>query len=196
MSSMSALGVVPDRRPVVLAEFRNAHGWSPSIWQRLMVHHGMIEPGGYIFNRGEDLDRLWQSIDDLPEWQQIPLVLTFDTGVIPFQAFAQAADLLNEFDGRLPAPEGHVNHVPGVAALLRSGPEVPFFGIYGTSVTDNPFDPWDDAADDWGSGIPANDWFVLPQHRQMALDVIGRKTEHLEELDSIEAKLNGLVGVG
>lgn len=172
MSVTTALGIVPDRRPAQLAEFRNAHGWSPSIWRRLLEHRGSIEPGSYFMDQDEPLDRLWQSIEDQPAWQQIPNVLTFDTGVIPMQAYAEAADLLDEFDRRLPAPDGHVNHVPAVAALLRLGPEAPFFGLWGTSVTGNPFDPWDVEADEPGTGIPANDYCVLPQHRQMALDIL------------------------
>lgn len=175
MSVSTALGIIPDRRPAHLAEFRNAFGWSPSIWQRLLEYHGLIRPGAYIFGEGKALDRLWQTIEDQPAWQQVPNVLTFDTGVIPMPAYAEAADLLDEFDARLPAPDGHVNHVPAVAALLRRGPEAPFFGMWGTSVTENPFDPWDDETDGPGTGIPANDWYVLPRHRDMALGLVASR---------------------
>lgn len=171
MSCTTALAVIPDRRPVELAEYRNGHGWSPSIWSRLLVHHGA--QGHWVF-ADADLARLCQSIEDLPEWQQAPLVLTFDTGVIPFQAFEWAADQLDEFDRRLPAPAGHVNHVPAVAKLLRSGIEAPLFGVWGTNVSPNPFDPWDDGAVAPGSGIPL--WgpigepagmYVLERHRHL-----------------------------
>lgn len=167
MSTMAALAVVPDRRPVVLAEFRNGHGWSPSIWKRLMVHLGLIGTDDYIFSNDAALDALWNGINDQPAWQQVPNVLTFDTGVIPHQSFTECADLLDEFDRRIPAPEGHVNHVPGVAALLRSMPEAPLFGIHGTSVSENPFDPWDYEADEPGSGIPLVEMYVLPRHADM-----------------------------
>ncbi|HEV2928877.1 MAG TPA: hypothetical protein VGW74_09300 [Propionibacteriaceae bacterium] len=159
-----------NRRPVALAEFRNAHGWSPSIWHRLLANRGFK---GYIFDGGPYLDRLWQSIEELPEWQQAPLVLTFDTGVVPHQAFEWAADNLDEFDARLPADDGHVNHVPAMAELLRSGVEAPLFGVWGTSVTENPFDPWDEEADDYGSGIylwPGDgdtQMYVLERHRHL-----------------------------
>lgn len=175
MSQTTALGIFPDRRPTVLAEFSNGYGWSPSIWQRLLEHRGLIVPGTYIFADDGPLDRLWETIEEQPEWQQVPNVLTFDVGVIPQPAYVAAADLLDEFERRLPARAGTVNHVPAMAELLRSGPNAPFFGIHGTSVTDNPFDPWDGEADDWGSGIPANDWYLLPQHRQMALDVLAEE---------------------
>lgn len=157
MSYSTALGVIPNRRPIKLAELRNAWGWSPSIWGRLGVDIG-DNPG---------LDRLWRQIESLPPWQQTPLVLTFDTGVIPAPAFAAAAEELDEFDRRLPAPEGQANHVPAVADLLRSLPEVPLFGMWGTSVTDNPFDPWDEAADDYGSGIPLAEMYLLGRHRPL-----------------------------
>lgn len=167
MSYTTALAIVPDRRPADLAEFRNAHGWSPSIWSRLLVYHGY--DASWTFDDA-GLNRLWADIQALPEWQQAPLVLTFDTGVIPFQAFAWAAEQLDEFERRLPAPDGHVNHVPAMADLLRSGPETPLFGVHGTSVSDNPFDPWDEEADDSGSGISLTDMYVLERHRSLLPD--------------------------
>lgn len=163
MSSTTVLGVVPNQRPMELAEFRNAWGWAPSIWRRLCDGNGL---GDYWLHNNESLERLWESIDELPEWQQAPLVLTFDTGVIPCQAFGWAADQLEEFDRRLPAPEGHANHVPAMVELLRSMPEVPLLGVWVTSVTDNPFDPWDEELDAPGSGIPLyGAMYVLERHR-------------------------------
>jgi hypothetical protein len=115
---------------------------------------------------------MWEQIEELPEWQQAPLLFTFDTGVVPFQAFEWAADNLEEFDRRLPAPDGHANHVPAVAALLRTNPECPLFGVWGTSVSGNPFDPWDEENDDYGSGIPLYPvdglgMYVLERHRHL-----------------------------
>lgn len=162
MSKATVLGVIPHRRPIELAELPNSHGWAPSIWKRLVS--ALYGYDGYIFD-GPWLDRLWQSIEELPEWQQAPLVLTFDTGVMPSWAFDWAADQIEEFDVRLPAPEGHVNHLPAMVELLRSAPEVPVLGVWGTNVTENPFDPWDDEADEPGSGISPSEWYVLEGHR-------------------------------
>jgi hypothetical protein len=130
------------------------------------------------------LHQLWVDIEMLPEWQQVPLVLTFDTGVIPWQAYAEAAEHLDEFEARLPAPEGHANHVPAMADLLRSGPEVPLFGVYGTSVSENPFDPREYHEDDectedgycdgHGSGIGVSDMYVLERHRHFLAPLYGR----------------------
>ena len=158
MSCTTALGVCPDRRPVELAEFRNAHGWAPSIWGRLAGKD-------WFRMEGSELDAMWGRIESMPPWQQVPLVLTFDTGVIPWQEYEWAADQLDEFERRLPEQPGYANHVPAVSALLRSHPEAPFFGIYGTSVSDNPFDPWDEEADTEGSGIPLRGMYVLDRHR-------------------------------
>lgn len=154
MSRTSFLGVSPGMRPVVLLELRNASGWLSSIWDRLTGIQS-------VCLRDEPLERLWRGIEDDPLWRQVPNVLTFDTGVIPAQAFNEAADALEEFERRLPAPEGHVNHVPRMVELLRSGPEVPFIGVWGTSVSNNPFDPWDEEADEHGSGIPLGDMYLL-----------------------------------
>jgi hypothetical protein len=166
MSATEALGIAPGRRPVTLSTFRNGHGWSPSIWQRLLAHHGGTEH--WMFDDA-GLNRLWQSVETLPEWQQVPLVLTFDTGVIPYQAYDWAADQLIEFERRLPAPDGHVNHVPAMALVLANGPDSPFFGVWGTSVSENPFDPWDEQADEPGSGIPLDEMYVLERHRKLAV---------------------------
>ena len=114
------------------------------------------------------LNALWKSIDDLEPWEQVPLVLTFDTGVVPCQVFRECADLLTEFDTRLPAPADHVNHVPAVAELLRSQPEAPLIGMYGTSVSENPFQgPWDEEAEEYAGGIPLSEMYVLGRHRQL-----------------------------
>lgn len=167
MSSTTVLAIAPGQRPVDLLELRNGHGWSPSIWSRLLEHNGH-QRNAWIHDLGA-LDPIWQAIETLPEWQQAPLVLTLDTGVIPFQAYEWAAENLDEFDKRLPAPEGHVNHVHAVAELLRSKPEAPLVGVYGTSVSENPFDPWDEEADDYGSGIPLAEMYVLERHRDLVL---------------------------
>ena len=186
MSTTTILGVTPDQRPIDLAEYRNGHGWSPSIWTRLVKDVYGFE-GYVLMGEGErHLDNLWKSIETLPEWQQAPLVLTFDTGVIPWQAFAWAAEMLDEFERRCPAPVNHVNHVPAAAELLRSGPEVPLVGVHGTSVSENPFDPmhYCDGFDPieeveggcvfiaehgycegHGSGLPINEMYLLRQHR-------------------------------
>lgn len=162
MSCSQVLGVVPNQRPVVLSTLQNGHGWGPSIWSRLLQHHGLSDRW---YRDDSALNKLWQSIETLPEWQQAPLVLTFDTGVIPFQAYEWAAQQLSEFERRLPERPDRVNHVPAVAELIRTMPEVPLIGVYGTSVSDNPFDPWDEEKDEEGSGIPLDEMYVLERHR-------------------------------
>jgi hypothetical protein len=164
MSYSTVLAVTPNRRPIKIAELRNSHGWSSGIWGRLMRHHRL---GDNYWSNEAGLDKLWHSIETLPEWQQAPLVLTFDTGVIPFQAFEWTADQLAEFEKRVPAPENHVNHVPAVIEILRSSPEAPLIGVWGTSVSDNPFDPWDSEAEAPGSGIPLSEMYLLERHRDL-----------------------------
>lgn len=158
MSRATVLAVSPNRRPVELLELQNAHGWAPSIWDRLLRHHGHADAW---WRDDRALQALWESIEGLPAWQQVPLVLTFDTGVIPGEHAVWAADRLAEFEAYLPSPGRHVNHVPTVAHLLRGRPEAPFIGVWGTSVTDNPFDPWDEDADGPGEGIPLSAMCVL-----------------------------------
>ncbi|HXR67615.1 MAG TPA: hypothetical protein VN712_03175, partial [Dermatophilaceae bacterium] len=61
-------------------------------------------------------------------------------------------------------------------------PEAPFFGMWGTSVSENPFDPHryeeDDEGnvivDEPGSGIPLSEMYILGRHRVH----IDRQAEH------------------
>lgn len=164
MSYTTVLGITPDQRPYGIIELRVAHGWSPNIWQRLLDHiYGNAERSW--IGRDDELNDLWKSIDTLPEWQQCPLALTFDTGVIPAVAYPWAAEMLDEFEGKLPARDGWPNHVPAVANVFRSAPAYPYVGTWGTSVSWNPFDPWDEQADDYGGGLPECKLYLLPQHR-------------------------------
>lgn len=163
MSRAEVLGVIPDRRPTLLVELRNAHRWSPMIWKRLLIDRGE-DPNWWTNDK--PLDELWNDIDTLPEWQQAPLILTFDVGVIPWQAYEWAAEMIDEFDAKAP-PVDYPTHCPTVADLLRSKPEVPLIGVYGTSVTDNPFDPWDEQADAPGNGLALDEMYVLERHRHL-----------------------------
>lgn len=163
MSSSTVLAVAPNRRPSALLVLRNSHGWAPSIWRRILVSTGQSE--AWWANDGPLLG-LWGVIDELPEWQQAPLVLTFDAGVIPYQRYEWAAEQLVEFDRRLPSADGHINHLPEVANLFRSNPETPFVGVHGTSVSQNPFDPWDEESDAPGHGLPLDALYILRQHRE------------------------------
>ncbi len=161
MSRATILALAPGRLPATLVEYRNPWGWSPSIWRRLL--------GDDWLGRDADLAALWQSIESLPEWQQVPLLMTFDTGVIPWQRYAFAADMVEEFERRLPAAEGQANHLPNFAALLRSAPECPYIGAWGTSVTDNPFTVWrgDDDTGRYEPVLPC-EWYLLERWREFA----------------------------
>lgn len=164
MSYSTVLAIAPGRSPAHLLELRNSHGWAPSIWNRLLHYHN--EPESW-FRDESALRGLCDGIDHLPEWQQAPLILTFDLGVIPGTACEWAADQLEKFDFFCPAPAGYVNHVPAVVGLLRTNPEgAPFIGVWVTSVTDNPFDPWDYEADEPGKGVPLRDMYLLERHRE------------------------------
>lgn len=169
MSHTTVLAVAPDRRPASIAVFRNAFGWSASIWSRLhLVHHPEVTSRHAWISDEISMVRLWRNVEDLPAWQQVPLVLTFDTGVIPAQEFEWAADQLEEFEQRLPEPPERANHVPAMIELLRSRPETPFIGMWGTSVAENCFDPWDEENDCPGSGISMEQMYLLERHRQYA----------------------------
>jgi hypothetical protein len=167
MSAATVLGVCPGRLPVDLLELRNSHGWASNICDRLIVHHGMDLSYSKIV---QNLDALFGMIDDLPGWQQAPLILTADLGVIPWQDYGWAAEMIDEFEARLPSNPNWVNHAPAVADLLRSGPEAPFVGIYQTSVTDNPFSEWSpDIGEDGGMlpSPPIDELMMLRRHREL-----------------------------
>lgn len=173
MSTTSVLGVNPDQRPIVLGTFRNAWGWGPRIWDPLLQQRGSSLTRELMkFGREEtELDLLWADIENLPEYQQVALVLTFDLGVITWGSLEWAAEMLREFDSNMPAPPRAANHVPAVADLFNEihrnpeAPQIGFVGVYGTSVSDCPFDPWDEENDRPGSGVPLSSLYLLPRDR-------------------------------
>lgn len=169
MSSTIPCGVTPDREPLELARWHNSWGWAARIWQSLVGDGWLSNDAG--------LNALWQNIESLPEWQQAPVVLTFDTGVIPYFAYEWTALQLEEFDHRMPAKEGHVNHIPAAIELFRSLPEVPLIGIHGTTVSENPFDPWDAEKDAPSGGIPLDAMYVLERHRDQLYASMARSAE-------------------
>lgn len=189
MSYSTVLGVTADRKPIELATLRNAHCWAPLIWGDLLESrgHGRNDWGILRPKDENPLEELWKEIESLDACEQAALLLTFDTGVVPFLAFEWAAESLREFESRYNYKTRRVafNHVDTVATIFESSPEVPFVGIWGTSVTDNPFEPWacprisserefcecDDLDDDYPEhyvGLPFRDFYILERHREMS----------------------------
>lgn len=171
MSRTTALGVIPNEESVVLSEFKNSHGWASSIWSRLLKTVYGFE-GSWFFDEGNELlHQMWDEIETLEDWQQVPLVLTFDTGVIPCQAYGWATEMLDEFEAKAPERPEYVNHVPAVADLLRTQPECPLFGVYGTSVSTNPFEQYNEDSDET-KGIPVSEMYVLNCHKDLFAEVV------------------------
>lgn len=154
MSCSTVLAITPDKRPTELAELRNSHGWGPNVWSRLIGERWWL-------NDGQELDALYVAIDTLPQWQQVPLLLTSDLGILPARFFEWGIDSLLEFEARVPSDPKYVNHVPAVIEILKAGPEADYVGVWGTSVTENPFDPWVYDEDEPGCGLPLSAMWTL-----------------------------------
>jgi hypothetical protein len=82
--------------------------------------------------------------------------------------------MLEEFEDRVPARRGHGNHVPAVAGLMRRlaglDPALPrcrLFGMWGTSVSENPFAHYDEEEPE-GERLCVgwDEVYVLERHRE------------------------------
>lgn len=130
----------PKRRK--LAEFRNAWGMAPVVWDAMAQRHLGAPPHGSMMI----IERLWPLHEDpsIPLAARALLRMTFDHGYIAATDARRAIDDIAIF---LHAYQAHispqsVNHWPAFAELLiaqREDPP-PAFGVHQTSVSENPWD--------------------------------------------------------
>lgn len=134
-------------------EARNGHGSASVIWGKLCEKyfgssHAWLTsdykdgPLAKLFSRA--------NANDLPEDERVCLLLTADRIVLLREYFTRAADALNRFLAGYPT--NYVNHWPEIAAWLRESAnreDVLGFGVYSTSVSENPWCKFDPEAEEY-----------------------------------------------
>lgn len=121
-------------------EFQNAWGGSARIWDALFVAHvpKKHEYDSWICDPHDR--RLWDlaSRKDLPIFERAVHAFTFDRFYVRRENFARFAADLRLFVEKHPAGE-RVDHLPAWAKWLDENPDVEAVGLYGTSVSENPW---------------------------------------------------------
>lgn len=154
MSYSTVYGLWPGtQKRVELAELRNAWGMAPVVWDALAQRHLHAPPHGSMMI----IEQLWplHESPDLPRCARALLRMTFDHAYIAAADTRRAIDdiaiFLHAYEPLIPPTS--VNHWPRFAELLitqwKDAP--PAFGVWQTSVSDNPWDgPYDPATEERG----------------------------------------------
>ncbi len=129
-------------------EFMNSRGGSARIWASLYNRY-LLNPeipyDGWINDRS---NRLWRLANDSQIWfgDRAVLASTFDYALVFQEDFKRHAFNLRSFASRFPSGRC-VCHLIEWAKVYESSP-AQAIGIYGTSVGDNLWQPWDEELDE------------------------------------------------
>ena len=156
--SHSTMHYVPDCGAIVSAvEFRNAWGWSASVWSRCCKHLLRVDENAWLHGKPATFDAIFELIDNaaLPREIRLVIQMTDDKAIVLRDRFEEVARALEAFDATYPANHGYVNHLPAIAAALREVPPAlddgrPIIGVCltGTSVADDQWDREDPSVED------------------------------------------------
>lgn len=139
--SYTALLPFVDGRLQSGVEFRNAWGGAARIWDALFKAHvpKKHEYDSWICGGGDD-KRLWDLAKrlDLPLFERAVHAFTFDRFYVRSENFSKLANDLRAFVQRYPV-NGQVDHLPEWARWLDKNHSVEAVGLYGTSVSENPW---------------------------------------------------------
>lgn len=134
MSETTVLGLTPNKESECLSEFRNSHGFEPTIWRALgekYLHKFSIMDIGEVTS-------LWKN-GKLPEHHRACLLMTFDKHYVKKEHYARAALDIRKFLVDFPKQENCVNHLSEIADIFESNPNFHAIGFH-CSLIDNLFD--------------------------------------------------------
>jgi hypothetical protein len=149
-------------------EFCNAWGGSARIWDSLFKAHvpKKHKYDSWISDNGDDR-RLWDlaTRKDLPMFERAIHAFTFDLFYVRREHFSRLASDLMLFAEKYPVP-GRVDHLPAWAKWLDENRSVEAIGLYGTSVSENPWRKYDAKTDEMVSislseGVEVYEWLEL-----------------------------------
>ncbi len=143
-------------------ELRNSHGSAPRIWDAMFSNYFRLSPEKYpgehrwacwLNLRGDDEQRFWLlwKDDSIPTFARRVFALTFDKVTVAKRDFDTVADDLDLFSASFLAskPE-YVNHLPAIAAWLRSLKEKEMVGRAAFHWTSVDGDSWSGREDKRG----------------------------------------------
>lgn len=139
---MSYTELIPfiDGKPIPGIEFRNAWGGSARIWSSLFDAHVIKQHqyDSWLSNNGND-QRLWDIAkrEDVPLFARTVHAFTFDRFYVRRDNFEAFACALDSFVKHYPVV-GKVDHLPKWREYF-SNADCDAVGVYGTSVSENPW---------------------------------------------------------
>lgn len=139
--SYTQLIIFKDGKADFGVKYRNAWGGSARIWDALFEAHvpKKSEYDSWINTNGTDR-RLWDlaSREDLPMFERAVHAFTFDHFYVRADHFRRLSADLRAFVEKYPAGE-RVDHLSAWAKWLDENSGVEAVGLYGTSVSENPW---------------------------------------------------------
>lgn len=157
-----------DGMPQAGIEFRNPWRGAPMVWETLYdkyLKNPQVSYDSWLTSYRKDEGRaLWDLAkrDDLPRFERAVHAFTFDLAYIANEHFEQFATDLREFERRYPVE--YPTHLSAWANLIDSM-ENEAVGLYGTSVSENPWNKYDEEKDAMiatplSDGFEVYDWLA------------------------------------
>ena len=138
--SYTKLIIFKDGKPDGGIEYRNAWGGSARIWDALFKAHvpKKHEYDSWVSNPNDR--RLWDLAirEDLPMFERAVHAFTFDQFYVRKEHFGRLASDLRSFVEAYP-PGTCADHLSAWAKWLDQNPTIEAVGLYGTSVSENPW---------------------------------------------------------
>lgn len=139
MSYTTILAIYPDEKIEDIKRFSNSWLSAALLWEEFGKKY--VKPNFSIFNIGDDF---WAKARDkaIPFTQRVVLAMTYDRFMIYAKDYSRAAKDIRD--------SGYQGHWPDIADFLESPDvkEVPCIGFHLTSVSENPFEQYDDETEE------------------------------------------------
>jgi hypothetical protein len=156
-------------------ECRNGHGGPPCVWDALLrkyepviyPNRGYLDPPPLGLMGGWEALWKWAKADTVRPWEWHCLQWTYDNALIQKENLRELAESMRRFTDALVIP-GRVCHLPAFAKRLDelAAAEARGVGLYGFSVSENPWWIRGNSEDELDEGRPYNidrdskHWFV------------------------------------
>lgn len=151
MSSTILIAVDPGKKLEQHREFLNSWGSAPVIWGFICERYLQKEGHWWVSAGPERLKKLWAAWQspEIPECVRAVHLWTMDRMYVERKDYQRMAEHIDAFLAICTGWNG-VNHWPAISELLKSDPDIPAFGLWCTTVVNNPFSgAWDDEKEDY-----------------------------------------------
>lgn len=145
-----------------MAVYANSWGGAPVAWTALADAY-MPDGFSVLGAMASVKDEFWAIWKNplAQKYDRAVMMMTFDRVYIGKENFRRAAQDIRTFlSVHRVSVAGRVNHWPAIADLLESGTDAEAIGFWHTSVSENPFEQWDDEREEYDP-IPLSECWEL-----------------------------------